>query len=331
MESPHRPGSDSNARSPKQEVCSGIGANQPLEDSTFPTNPALRDKLKKLSSKRLSVSSIEFPADAQSYRGGFSTVSRALLSYPQSGETGGHIHGEDEDTKSAAFDKDEEVKSRVSNDDEGAEYSDSKDKELISQALEQKLALREADFLFELSHPNVVELEGFVEDVGNKTIWLVFPWAEHGTLKEFVASREWEIPERLALIHDVAHGVDYLHGQESPIYHGDLKSVNILVNWLYRAVITDFGSARRLSNDKLVQQTNPSKYVKDHLIIDQEEEDQVLEQALLTTSGDMMTLTGDKYTIRWAAPELLDECLPTLSCDIWSLGWVAYEVRYVPQ
>ncbi|KAG8984429.1 hypothetical protein FRB90_005326, partial [Tulasnella sp. 427] len=274
----------------------------------------------------------------------------------QSGETGGHTHGEDEDIKSEAFDKDEEVKSRVSDDDEEAEYSDPNDKELIGQTLKQKvgasvvavkqirvemdtdveralaMALREADFLFELSHPNVVELEGFVEDVGNKTIWLVFPWAENGTLREFVASREWEIPERLALIHDVAHGVEYLHGQQPPIYHGDLKSVNILVNWLYRAVITDFGSARRLSEDKLVQRTKPSKDMKDHLINDQEE-DQDSVQAQLTTSGDMMTLTGDKYTIRWAAPELLDEGLPTLSCDIWSLGWVAYEptVRLLPR
>ncbi|KIO16409.1 hypothetical protein M407DRAFT_45269, partial [Tulasnella calospora MUT 4182] len=107
-------------------------------------------------------------------------------------------------------------------------------------------ALREAGFLVKLRHQNIVKLEGFVEDLFNSRVWLVFPWEENGNLKDFAASQDWEIPERIWLICDVAEGVEYLHGRSPPVYHGDLKSVNILVTSECRAVITDFGSARRL-------------------------------------------------------------------------------------
>ncbi|KIO21758.1 hypothetical protein M407DRAFT_80000, partial [Tulasnella calospora MUT 4182] len=152
--------------------------------------------------------------------------------------------------------------------------------------------LREAGFLVKLSHPNIIKLDGFVEDISKDMIWLVFPWEEHGSLRDFVASADWEIPERIWLISDVAEGVEYLHSQEPPISHGDLKSVNVLVSSECRAIITDFGSARRLT----------AKATK------------------------TMTLTGDKYTLRWAAPELLNGDPPGLWSDIWALGWVGYEV-----
>ncbi|KIO21754.1 hypothetical protein M407DRAFT_217648 [Tulasnella calospora MUT 4182] len=158
------------------------------------------------------------------------------------------------------------------------------------------LTLREAGFLVELSHPNIVKLDGFVEDISKNVIWLVFPWEENGSLRDFVASADWEIPERISLIRDVAGGVEYLHSRTPPLYHGDLKSINVLVSSEYRAVITDFGSARLLLDVKFSAATKT------------------------------MTLTGDKYTLRWAAPELLNGDAPGLWSDIWALGWVGYEV-----
>lgn len=138
-------------------------------------------------------------------------------------------------------------------------------------------------------------------------------------------------------IDDVVRGLEYLHSQEPPICHGDLKSVclvlksdskietesrlmqlNILVNWMYRAVITDFGSARRLVHrdiDPLAKQ-----------IESQSQPDQPL-QATFCLSSNTITLTGNKYTLRWAAPELLSEDRLGLWSDIWALGWIAYEVK----
>ncbi|KIO17636.1 hypothetical protein M407DRAFT_58798, partial [Tulasnella calospora MUT 4182] len=104
-----------------------------------------------------------------------------------------------------------------------------------------QLTLREAEFLVKLSHENIIKLEGFVEDVSKQMIWLVFPWEDNGTLKDFVTATDWEIPERISLLNDVARGVEYLHTRTPPIFHGDLKSINILVNSKCRAVLTDFG------------------------------------------------------------------------------------------
>ncbi|KIO24525.1 hypothetical protein M407DRAFT_76836, partial [Tulasnella calospora MUT 4182] len=160
-----------------------------------------------------------------------------------------------------------------------------------------QLALREAGLLTELRHGHIIKLKGFVEDLTNGRIWLIFLWHEHGNLKDFVASQDWEIPERISLIDDVTRGVRYLHSRDPPIRHGDLKSINILVASDCRAVITDFGSARRLTKTA----------------------------TFCATSGTM-TFTGNEYTLRWAAPELLMDDEAGLSSDIWALGWICYEV-----
>ncbi|KAG8985468.1 hypothetical protein FRB90_004690, partial [Tulasnella sp. 427] len=169
-----------------------------------------------------------------------------------------------------------------------------------------------------------MELEGLIEDTPKRMIWLAFPWAEHGNLLTFIASRDWEIPERLFLIHDVAQGVAFLHSQTPPIYHGDLKSPNVLVNEKYRAVITDFGSARRIRPEK---GTTATSGVSAPHNLPGEGKD-AMPAAQLTTTGNEVTLTIGKYTLRWAAPELVNEGCESLAGDIWSLGWIAYEVMF---
>ncbi|KIO19446.1 hypothetical protein M407DRAFT_246160, partial [Tulasnella calospora MUT 4182] len=95
-----------------------------------------------------------------------------------------------------------------------------------------------------LSHENIVQLIGFVEDLGNGEAWIILSWEPNGNVSEFLASGEWEVPERISLIQDTFEGLKYLHTRQPPICHGDLKSLNILVSSSYRAIITDFGSAR---------------------------------------------------------------------------------------
>ncbi|KIO21579.1 hypothetical protein M407DRAFT_38581, partial [Tulasnella calospora MUT 4182] len=145
-----------------------------------------------------------------------------------------------------------------------------------------------------VSHPNIVKIVGFVEDIGNRIAWLVFPWEVNGNVREFLLSGEWEISER---IKDVTSGLEHLHSCQPPIFHGDLKSLNILVNSDHRAMITDFGSSRTLRK-----------------------------APFFSATASTLTLTGSTYTIRWAAPELLQDEGPCLRSDIWALGWVAYEV-----
>ncbi|KAG8932156.1 hypothetical protein FRC01_000204 [Tulasnella sp. 417] len=202
------------------------------------------------------------------------------------------------------------------------------------------LALRESEFLVELSHPNIVKLKGFVESVSARKVWLIFPWEEHGNLRDFLASGEWEIPERISLINDVTLGLEYLHSQEPPIYHGDLKSahkygfvtkpecfqLNILVDSDFHALITDFGSARHLGIDHGGKQQKENEHKPRPASHPATSEEQITLEALFSATASTLTLTGSSYTLRWAAPELLQDDKPCLRSDIWALGWIAYEV-----
>ncbi|KIO20728.1 hypothetical protein M407DRAFT_45985, partial [Tulasnella calospora MUT 4182] len=146
----------------------------------------------------------------------------------------------------------------------------------------------EVCLLNDLSHPRIVKLIGFVEDARSGIAWIILPWEKNGNLREFILSGNWQLPERISLIHDVTSGIDYLHSREPPICHGDLKSLNILVNSEGQAALTDFGSARPLE--------------------------------------PAITLASSQWTLKWAAPELLHAAKSSLASDIWAFGWIVWEV-----
>ncbi len=62
-----------------------------------------------------------------------------------------------------------------------------------------QLLLNEVSLLATTSHPNIVKLEGFVEDLTKGIAWLIIPWQQNGNIREFLSSGDWEIPERIAL------------------------------------------------------------------------------------------------------------------------------------
>lgn len=122
------------------------------------------------------------------------------------------------------------------------------------------------------------------------------------------------------------------------MYHGDLKSVggqsvkmihflnfelhfqaNILVNSKYRAIIIDFGSARYLAAKDRDEEGGRAR---------EEPRSAGSLKATFDPCTDTITLTCDhQYTLRWAAPEVLKDEGLHIRSDIWSFGWVAYEVN----
>ncbi|KIO27789.1 hypothetical protein M407DRAFT_22963 [Tulasnella calospora MUT 4182] len=94
---------------------------------------------------------------------------------------------------------------------------------------------KEIDLMASLSHPNIIKLIGFVENVYEGDARIILPWEGNGNVREFLQSGKWDIPERISLIQDTANGLEYLHSQKPPICHGDLKSLNILVNSSHHA------------------------------------------------------------------------------------------------
>ncbi|KAG9031985.1 hypothetical protein FS837_002844 [Tulasnella sp. UAMH 9824] len=182
-----------------------------------------------------------------------------------------------------------------------------------------KSFVNEVSLMASLSHANIIEFLGFVENEMKGDAWIIIPWQANGNVRHFLQPGEWDIPELISLVQDTAKGLEYLHTHDPPICHGDLKSFNILVNSSYRAVITDFGSARIIRrvkpetrseqvpiNDTFVESTSP--HVK------------------FSASTLDLTLTAPGYTLRWTAPEVLNDGTQDLPSDMWALGWICWEI-----
>ncbi|KIO18521.1 hypothetical protein M407DRAFT_31819, partial [Tulasnella calospora MUT 4182] len=129
-------------------------------------------------------------------------------------------------------------------------------------------------------------------------------------------------------IQDTFEGIEYLHTRQPPICHGDLKSLNILVSASYRAIITDFGSARILKEgedrpedrDKIRDVTGASAVAP--------ATDERIDSTEITivASSNHLTLTGPAWSLRWAAPEVAMGEPQNLASDIWAAGWICWEV-----
>ncbi|KIO22134.1 hypothetical protein M407DRAFT_28342 [Tulasnella calospora MUT 4182] len=182
--------------------------------------------------------------------------------------------------------------------------------------------VHEVEMMAGLSHKNIVRLIGFVEDFEKGTAWIFLPWEPNGNVSEFLAKGDWEILERLSLIQDTFEGIKYLHTRQPPICHGDLKSLNILVSSSYRAVITDFGSARAIiaPEEEVIGsesgQQGPGIPTRG----------EACPPIHAGAAGNQLTLTGPAWSLRWAAPEVMNGKCPSLSSDIWAAGWVCWEI-----
>ncbi|KAG8930010.1 hypothetical protein FRC01_003403 [Tulasnella sp. 417] len=188
--------------------------------------------------------------------------------------------------------------------------------------------VHEVDVMARLSHENIVKLIGFMEDLEAGKAWIILSWEPNGNVREFLATGEWEIPERVSLIKDTFAGIEYLHTRQPPICHGDLKSHNILVSAKYRAIIADLGSARILKETEDRRETRGAvPHATGALGIAQAMDEQTgRTQITIVTNSNQLTLTGPAWSLRWAAPEVALGEPQSLASDIWAAGWVCWEV-----
>lgn len=105
---------------------------------------------------------------------------------------------------------------------------------------------REARVVARLSHPHLVRLLDAGEEEAGP--YLVLELVEGETLKDRVR-REGPLPpaEAARLCEQVAHALDYAHGQG--VVHRDIKSQNVLLTEGGEAKLADFGIARLLEGE----------------------------------------------------------------------------------
>ncbi|KAM0053021.1 putative protein kinase RLK-Pelle-CrRLK1L-1 family [Helianthus debilis subsp. tardiflorus] len=100
---------------------------------------------------------------------------------------------------------------------------------------------RELEILLKFTHRNVIGLEGYCDEMGEKII--VYEYAPNSSLDNLLndASLTWK--KRLEIGIDVASGLDFLHGgvlRQEMVLHRDMKSSYILLDRNWKAKIANF-------------------------------------------------------------------------------------------
>ena len=114
--------------------------------------------------------------------------------------------------------------------------------------------VQEIIILSQLNHRNVVRLLGCCLEV--EVPILVYEYIPNGTLFDLIHDNHGRaavsLEDRLRIAQESAEALEYLHlSINRPIVHGDVKSLNILLDDKFMAKVTDFGASRILPKDEV--------------------------------------------------------------------------------
>eukprot|EP00727_Mastigamoeba_balamuthi_P013701 m51a1_g8954 putative serine threonine kinase (1680) ;mRNA; r:1026291-1032121 len=169
---------------------------------------------------------------------------------------------------------------------------------LQAQDIEQ--VAKEVDVMRALRHPNILLFMCHARSADSFII--VTEYMPTGSLMDLLANEGFCVPLRLklAIMSDIARGMAYLHQNDPPILHRDLKSSNILLDSNLQAKVSDFGLT-------LFSHAN-------------------------APGGSRQDSAAVVGTIFWTAPEVLDGADCTTKSDVYSFGVIAWEIvtREVP-
>ena len=105
-----------------------------------------------------------------------------------------------------------------------------------------RLFSSEFELVFDLNHTHLLRPSHF--DVCERSPYLLMPFSEQGSATKLIGHFSEEDAWRF--LHDVAAGLAYLHAQEPPIIHQDVKPDNILKDYQGNYQITDFGISTKV-------------------------------------------------------------------------------------
>lgn len=209
----------------------------------------------------------------------------------------------------------------------------------------------ELSIMCTLRHPSIVLFMGACLEPGNQC--LVMEMCEHGSLYDYLHDTSQVVDYRriLNILTSIAEAMAYLHSNDPPILHRDLKSSNILLDESLNARVSDFGLTRfkprrkgpivpKLGGEGATS-ANENAYAggtsgnpKPRLIIkpsakEQQQQQQKDHQTAPRTTQPAPQLMG---TLLWQAPEVLEHQRYTQSSDVYSFGIIIWELftRRVP-
>lgn len=148
----------------------------------------------------------------------------------------------------------------------------------------------EFSLVFNLNHSNLLKPTYY--DTFERMPYLVLPYCELGSAAGLIGQMREE--DAWVFMRDIVSGLEYLHGQEPPVIHQDIKPDNILIDASGRYLLTDFGISIKARN--------------------------TLRKSIMKTEGSVGTLA-------YMGPERFSKYpLPIKASDVFSLGATLYEL-----
>ena len=129
----------------------------------------------------------------------------------------------------------------------------------------------EVEMMLTLRHPNVVQLIGGAWTLQDVDVFMVLELCERGSLEGLLANgpTRWTLSwakHKLPFAIGVARGMAYLHCQEPPVTHCDLKPANILIDDGFNAKVADFGASREVDLAKTMEAAGTPLYMAPELL-----------------------------------------------------------------
>ncbi|XP_030447169.1 wall-associated receptor kinase 2-like [Syzygium oleosum] len=152
----------------------------------------------------------------------------------------------------------------------------------------------ELEIVMQINHKNVVKLHGICLET--RIPLLVYEYISNGTLFQHIHQnastilRSWK--NRLKIAAEAALALEYMHScADPPIIHGDIKSVNILLDQNYSVKVSDFGTS-----------------------------------VLISPEHSHIVATEIQGTLGYIDPEYLTTGMLTIKSDVYSFGAVLVEL-----
>ncbi len=146
---------------------------------------------------------------------------------------------------------------------------------LVSQQMDEETAMerfrREARYAHQLRHKNIVSVINFGRD--GSMLYLVMPLITGGTVKALLKGEHpLPIAQARRYLNDLADALDAIHVHPLQIVHRDIKPSNLLLHQDDgRLVVTDFGIARAMQQEKALTQQGWSLGTEHYIAPEQEQ------------------------------------------------------------